>query len=90
MEPLDAARIAGVYWKESATAGPLERSTLSMFGPLVVITSLALAGQGAWELLARRQSFGALLIVVGFLVGSVGMTAAPYVKEIERRRKGRG
>jgi hypothetical protein len=61
-----------------------------MFGPLVVITSVALVGQGAWELLARHEPFGAVLIVVGCLVASVGATAAPYVKEIERRRKGGG
>jgi hypothetical protein len=61
-----------------------------MFGPLVAITSVALAGQGAWELFVRHQPLGAVLIAVGFLIGSVGATAAPYVKEIERRRKGRG
>jgi hypothetical protein len=61
-----------------------------MFGPLVAITSVALTGQGAWELFVRHQALGAVLIAVGFLIASVGATAAPYVKEIERRRKGRG
>jgi hypothetical protein len=61
-----------------------------MFGPLVAITSVALAVQGAWELFARQHPLGAVLMMVGFLVASVGATAAPYVKEIERRRKGRG
>jgi hypothetical protein len=58
-----------------------------MFGPLVAITAVALVAQGAWELFARHQSLGAVLIAVGFLIGSVGATAAPYVKEIERRRR---
>ena len=71
-------------------AGPLERSPPSMFGPLVAITAVALVGQGAWELFVRHQSLGAVLIAVGFLIASVGATAAPYVKEIERRRKGGG
>jgi hypothetical protein len=61
-----------------------------MFGPLVVITSVLLAAQGAWELFARHQSLGAVLMAVAFLIASVGATAAPHVKEIERRRKGRG
>lgn len=61
-----------------------------MFGPLVAVTSVVLAAQGAWELFARHQPLGAVLIVVGCLVGSVGATAAPYVAEIERRRKNRG
>jgi hypothetical protein len=58
-----------------------------MFGPLVVITSLALAAQGAWELFGRHQPLGAVMIALGFLVASVGRSAAPYVSEIERRRK---
>jgi hypothetical protein len=61
-----------------------------MFGPLVAITSVVLAAQGAWELFVRHQGMGAVMIVVGLLVGSVGATAAPYVAEIERRRKNRG
>jgi len=61
-----------------------------MFGPLVAITSITLAGQGAWELFARHQPLGAVLIAVAFLVASVGATAAPYVREIERRRRGPG
>jgi hypothetical protein len=60
-----------------------------MFGPLVAITAVALVSQGAWELFARHHSIGAVLIAVGFLVASVGATAAPYVAEAERRRKGR-
>ncbi|HEY2602227.1 MAG TPA: hypothetical protein VGI67_11775 [Thermoleophilaceae bacterium] len=57
---------------------------------LVVLTSVLLVVQGAYELFVRHQALGAVLIVVGFLVGSVGATAAPYVAELERRRKGRG
>jgi hypothetical protein len=51
---------------------------------------VVLAAQGAWELFARQQPLGAVLIAVGFFVASVGATAAPYVAEIERRRKNRG
>jgi hypothetical protein len=58
-----------------------------MFGPLVVITALVLATQGAFELLARHNPLGALLIAVALLVASVGATVAPYVAEFERRRK---
>jgi hypothetical protein len=73
---------------ESAGAGPLDRSfTPSMFGSLVAITSITLAGQGAWELFVRHQPLGAVLMAVAFLVASVGATAAPYVREIERRRR---
>jgi len=61
-----------------------------MFGPLVAFTSLVLVAQGAWELFARAQPLGAVLMAVGVLVLSDGATAAPYVREIERRRKGRG
>jgi hypothetical protein len=61
-----------------------------MFGPLVAITSIALTAQGAWELWARHQPLGAVLMAVGCLVASVGVTAAPYVREIERRRRGGG
>jgi urea transporter len=61
-----------------------------MFGPLLAITSVALVAQGAWELFARNHPLGAVLMVVGLLMASVGATAAPYVKEIERRRRGRG
>jgi hypothetical protein len=61
-----------------------------MFGPLVAFTSLVLVAQGAWELFARAQPLGAVLMAVGVLVLSVGATAAPYVREIARRRKGRG
>jgi hypothetical protein len=61
-----------------------------MFGPLVLVTCLALISQGAWELLARHQPIGAVLMAIGFLVGAVGATVNPYVRELERRRKGRG
>jgi hypothetical protein len=61
-----------------------------MFGPLVLVTSVALISQGAWELFARDQPIGAVLIAIGCLVGSVGMTVASYVAELERKRKGRG
>ena len=61
-----------------------------MFGPLVAITSITLVVQGAWELFARNQPLGAVMIAVAFLVGSIGATAAPYVAEMERRRKRRG
>ena len=62
-----------------------------MFGPLVLITSLALISQGSWELLARNEPIGAALIAIGCLVGAVGMTVASYVAEVERRRRrGRG
>ncbi|HEY1597772.1 MAG TPA: hypothetical protein VGF74_20405 [Thermoleophilaceae bacterium] len=61
-----------------------------MFGPLVAVTSVLLTAQGAWELFARGQALGAVLMAVGALVGSVGATAAPYVAELERRRKGQG
>ena len=61
-----------------------------MFGPLVLLTSVALIAQGLWELLARNQPIGAVLVAIGFLVGSIGVTVASYVSEIERRRKRRG
>jgi hypothetical protein len=61
-----------------------------MFGPLVAFTSFLLAAQGAWELFVREEPLGAVLMAVGLLVGSVGATAAPYVREIERRRRDRG
>ena len=60
-----------------------------MFRWLVVITAVLLASQGAFELFARHEPLGAVLISVAFLVASVGATAAPYVTEIERRRKNR-
>ena len=60
-----------------------------MFGPLVTLTAALLAIQGVFELFVRRQPLGAVLIAVAFLVASVGATAAPYVREIERRRRGR-
>lgn len=69
---------------------PAPRFCRHMFGPLVAFTSLVLVAQGAWELFARAQPLGAVLMAVGVLVLSVGATAAPYVREIERRRKGRG
>jgi hypothetical protein len=61
-----------------------------MFRPLVALTSVLLCAQGAYELFVRAQPLGAVLIAVGFLVASVGATAAPYVAEIERRRRNRG
>jgi hypothetical protein len=61
-----------------------------MFGPLVAVTAVLLTAQGAWELFARGEPLGAVLMAVGALVGSVGATAAPYVSEIEARRKRRG
>jgi hypothetical protein len=61
-----------------------------MFGPLVLLTSVALIAQGSWELFARDQSLGAVLIAIGSLVGAVGATVASYVSEIERRRRRRG
>jgi hypothetical protein len=61
-----------------------------MFGPLVAFTSFVLVAQGAWELFSRAQPLGAVLMAVGALVASVGLTAAPYVAEIERKRKRRG
>lgn len=69
---------------------PAPRFRRHMFGPLVAFTSLVLVAQGAWELFARAQPLGAVLMAVGVLVLSVGATAAPYVREIERRRKGPG
>ncbi len=60
-----------------------------MFRPLVAVTAVLLAAQGAWELFARQQPLGAVLMAVGMLVGSIGATAAPYVSELERRRKER-
>jgi hypothetical protein len=79
-----------VYWLESE--GALARASLSnlpMFRPLVAMTAILLAAQGAFELFARGEPLGAVLISVAFLVGSIGATAAPYVAEIERRRKNR-
>jgi hypothetical protein len=61
-----------------------------MFRPLVAVTAVFLAAQGAFELLVRREPLGAVLLAVAFLVASVGATAAPYVAEIERRRRDRG
>jgi hydrogenase-4 membrane subunit HyfE len=61
-----------------------------MFSPLVAITAVFLATQGAFELFVRHEPMGAVLIAVAFLVASIGATAAPYVAEIERRRRDRG
>jgi hypothetical protein len=58
-----------------------------MFGPLVLLTSVLLGLQGAFELFFRHQPLGAVLMVVAFLIGSVGATAAPYVAELERKRR---
>jgi hypothetical protein len=60
-----------------------------MFGPLVFATSLLLALQGAFELFVRQQPLGAVLMAVAFLIASIGATAAPYVAEMERRRRER-
>jgi hypothetical protein len=40
-------------------------------------------------LFARHEPLGAVLISVAFLIASVGATAAPYVSEMERRRRDR-
>lgn len=61
-----------------------------MFGPLVLATSVLLAAQGAFELFARHQPLGAVLIAVALLVASVGATIASYVAELERKRRDRG
>lgn len=58
-----------------------------MFGPLVLLTALALIAQGFWELLARDQPIGAVLVAIGCLVGSLGTTVVAYVSELERRRR---
>lgn len=76
-----------MYWDRARLLARSRARRPSMFGPLVVITSLALAGQGAWELFVRHEPLGALLMAVAFFVASVGATAAPYVREIERRRR---
>lgn len=60
-----------------------------MFGPLVALTTVLLAVQGLFELFVRHEPLGAVLVAVAFLIGSVGATAAPYVAEIERRRRER-
>jgi hypothetical protein len=60
-----------------------------MFRRLVAITAVVLATQGAYELFARHEPLGAVLISVAFLIASVGATAAPYVSELERRRRDR-
>ena len=65
------------------------RPPSSMFRTLVVATSVLLALQGAFELFIRHEPLGAVLMAVAFLVASVGATAAPFVAEIERRRKER-
>jgi hypothetical protein len=45
--------------------------------------------QGAYELFARGEPLGAVLMAVAFFIASVGATAAPYVAEMERRRRNR-
>ncbi len=61
-----------------------------MFGPLVAATSVLLAAQGAFELFARHQPVGAVLIAVAFLVASIGATVASYVRDLERRKRDGG
>lgn len=51
---------------------------------------MLLAAQGAFELFARHQPLGAVLIAVALLVASVGATIASYVAELERKRRDRG
>jgi hypothetical protein len=60
-----------------------------MFGPLVAATSVLLVAQGAFLLFAHHQAIGAVLVAVAFLVASIGATVASYVREMERRRRGR-
>jgi type IV secretory pathway TrbD component len=60
-----------------------------MFRLLVVLTSLVLSAQGAYELQIRQDRFGLLLLAVSVLVAGLGAAAEPYMTEIERRRKRR-
>jgi hypothetical protein len=73
-------------WSERALARALPFNP-PMFRPLVAMTAILLASQGAFELFARSEPLGAVLISIAFLVASIGATAAPYVAEFERRRK---
>jgi type IV secretory pathway TrbD component len=60
-----------------------------MFRALVVLTSLVLSVQGAYELAVRRQPLGLLLLAVSVVVAGVGAAADPYMAELERRRRKR-
>jgi hypothetical protein len=61
-----------------------------MFRLLVVLTSLVLSAQGAFELEVRQDRLGLLLLAVSVLVAGLGAAADPYMSELERRRKRRG
>ena len=58
-----------------------------MFRLLVVLTSLLLSAQGAFELEVRQDRLGLLLLAVSVLVAGLGAAADPYMAELERRRK---
>jgi type IV secretory pathway TrbD component len=60
-----------------------------MFRLLVVLTSLVLSAQGAFELEVRQDRVGLLLLAVSVLVAGLGAAADPYMAELERRRKRR-
>jgi hypothetical protein len=61
-----------------------------MFRLLVVLTSLVLSAQGAFELEVRQDRLGLLLLAVSVLVAGLGAAADPYARELERRRRRRG
>jgi hypothetical protein len=61
-----------------------------MFRVLVVLTSLVLSAQGAFELEVRQDRVGLLLLAVSALVAGLGAAADPYMAELERRRRRRG
>jgi type IV secretory pathway TrbD component len=60
-----------------------------MFRVLVVLTSLVLSAQGAYELQMRQDRFGLLLLAVSVLVAGLGAAADPYMAELEQRRRRR-
>jgi hypothetical protein len=61
-----------------------------MFRLLVVLTSLVLSAQGAFELEVRQDRLGLLLLAVSGLVAGLGAAADSYARELERRRRRRG